>query len=93
MLLKNTCPGGESSWKDRHEIIICNRISGRDRLNNSEVSIFSGSTLVAKKDIGEASNVMEFEYDDAIGDAVMVQLKGTDFLNIAEVEVIGYYHQ
>ena len=48
---------------------------------------------MSKKDIGEVSNVMEFEHDDAIGEAVMVQLKGTDFLNIAEVEVIGHYHQ
>ena len=75
------------STKSQHEV----EQTCSECLSNIEVSICEGSTLKPKRTIGDATNKVKFEFffDGIAGDEVKVQLKGTDFLHLAEVEACG----
>jgi len=76
------------------KIVVWNRPDCcKHRLSNSNVIILDETgTLIERREIGDASekSKFEFSFDNLIGKTIKVQLKGRDYLDIAEVEVFGF---
>ena len=62
-----------------------------EHLNNANVEILLGNTVVDTKHLGNMSqkDQVSFTYSGIIGDAVRVQHDHTDYIVLAEVQVFG----
>jgi len=75
-----------------HTIVIWNRSDCcMDRLNNAELKIYRDDILVDTKNFGDMGDTKkkEFHYSGIIGNIVKVQLPGTNYLHLLEVQVFG----
>jgi hypothetical protein len=73
------------------EVILFNRTDCcGDRLSNFRVSIFNdGNEVYGENFLGIAPTQLRFDVPNLVGDRVRVQLNGTNFLSLAEVQVFG----
>merc|ERR1712060_485842 len=86
-------------WKvDLHNIYLINTIviwnrsdCCMDRLNNAELKIYRDDILVDTKNLGYMSYTRkkEFNYSGISGNIVKVQLPGSHYLQLSEVQVFG----
>ena len=99
----HTCFMLEAWWKvdlafetEINKIIVWNRVDGccPYRLSNSDVVILdNNNNEIVSRYIGDTTGVekITFEFTDGtFGSTVMVKLRGTEFLSLAEVEVLSY---
>ena len=100
--VSHTCTMLQAWWRvdfgvevNIHKIIVWNRMDwGSWRLNDSDVIILDNNdNEVASNHIVLASEVAKFEFeypDETIGSAVMVKLRTTAEVNLAEVQVLSH---
>jgi len=74
-----------------NEIVVYNRLDCcTERLDNFYVKILKDGKIVWEVLTAKATKVITFDVPGhMVGDQVMIQLKGTDYLHLIEVEVFG----
>ena len=98
----HTCSMFEAWWKvdlafetEINKISLWNRMDAvSERLSNSDVVILdNNNNEIASKYIGDTTGVEKITFEFAegtFGNAVMVKLRGSAYLSLAEVEVLSY---
>jgi len=100
--ITHTCRRMNASWEVKlasaenliEKIVVWNRLDCcSERLSNSEVQILDKDlNVVERREIGNTRGVRSFEFEfpqRTFGKYVKVVLDGTNYLSLAEVEVIG----